>query len=537
MEPNNRGMRFAFLCVAISIALLVACDRKELQPGERRLQTDLSKNGASALNRSAQRSPTDTSDDLTFYCAAGIRLPIKQIVVDYEREYGVQVQVQYGGSGTLLSNIQTARIGDLYLAADESYIQRAREKKLLVESIPVARMKPVIAVPKDNPQKITSIQDLLRPDIRVALANPEAAAIGRITREILRENQVWNRLKEHTKVFKPTVNDVANDIRLGAVDTGIIWDSIANQYDQIDSISVGEFDQKSYLITIGILSSSRKPTSSLKFARYLSAQDKGLKHFADLGYQPIDEADLWQEHPEILLYSGAMLRPGLQRAIDAFQEREGVMINTVYNGCGILVSQMKAGEKPEAYVSCDISFMEPVQDRFLPPKRLAENDMVILVKKGNHKQIKGLRDLAKPNISVGLAHPEKSALGKLTKVLLKTKGLDQLILKNTKVDSPTGDFLVNQVRAGSLDAVVVYRSNGMSNPDNLAKHLDLIEIRLDLVSEAMTVTAVQTYAIAKDSKHKQLLGRFFEQVLDQESRSVFESFGFRWISKTEHNDG
>ena len=297
MEPNNRGMRFAFLCVAISIALLVACDRKELQLGERRLQTDLSKNGASALNRSAQRSPTDTSDDLTFYCAAGIRLPIKQIVVDYEREYGVQVQVQYGGSGTLLSNIQTARIGDLYLAADESYIQRAREKKLLVESIPVARMKPVIAVPKDNPQKITSIQDLLRPDIRVALANPEAAAIGRITREILRENQVWNRLKEHTKVFKPTVNDVANDIRLGAVDTGIIWDSIANQYDQIDSISVGEFDQKSYLITIGILSSSRKPTSSLKFARYLSAQDKGLKHFADLGYQPIDEADLWQEHP------------------------------------------------------------------------------------------------------------------------------------------------------------------------------------------------------------------------------------------------
>ena len=76
----------------------------------------------------------------------------------------------------------------------------------------------------------------------------------------------------------------------------------------------------------------------------------------------------------------------------------------------------------------------------------------------------------------------------------------------------------------------------MSDPNNLAKHLDLIEIRSDLVSEATTVTAVQTYAIAKNSKYKQLLGRFFEQVLAQESRSVFESFGFRWISKTEHND-
>jgi ABC-type molybdate transport system substrate-binding protein len=121
-------------------------------------------------------------------------------------------------------------------------------------------------------------------------------------------------------------------------------------------------------------------------------------------------------------------------------------------------------------------------------------------------------------------------------VLLKTQSLEKLILKNTKVDSPTGDFLVNQVRAGSLDAVIVYRSNGMSNPDNLAKHLDLIEIRLDLVSEA-TTTAVQPYAISKDSKHKQLLGRFFEQVSTRESRSVFESFGFRWITKTEGNDG
>ena len=112
MKPNNRDVRFVCLCVAVAIVLLAACDRKELQTGVRRLQTD-------------------TSDNLTFYCAAGIRLPIKQIVVDYEREYGVQVQVQYGGSGMLLSNIQTARIGDLYLAADESYIQRAREKKTI----------------------------------------------------------------------------------------------------------------------------------------------------------------------------------------------------------------------------------------------------------------------------------------------------------------------------------------------------------------------------------------------------------------------
>ena len=42
-----------------------------------------------------------------------------------------------------------------------------------------------------------------------------------------------------------------------------------------------------------------------------------------------------------------------------------MVITPVYNGCGILVSQMKAGEKPDAYFSCDTKFMDMVQERFL----------------------------------------------------------------------------------------------------------------------------------------------------------------------------
>ena len=72
---------------------------------------------------------------LVLYCAAGVNPPVAEVVKDYQDEVGVTVSVQYGGSGTLLSNLRVAQTGDLYLAADASYIQLAREQDLIAETI------------------------------------------------------------------------------------------------------------------------------------------------------------------------------------------------------------------------------------------------------------------------------------------------------------------------------------------------------------------------------------------------------------------
>ena len=59
-----------------------------------------------------------------------------------------------------------------------------------------------------------------------------------------------------------------------------------------------------------------------------------------------------------------MLRPAIEQTITAFEEREGVRVPRVYNGCGILVAQMKAGQVPDAYFACDVEFMKQVQALF-----------------------------------------------------------------------------------------------------------------------------------------------------------------------------
>src|SRR5688572_6144106 len=65
---------------------------------------------------------------LIVYCAAGIQPPVEAAARRYEEERRVPVQLQYGGSGTLLSSIQVARFGDVYIAADESYIAIGKKK-------------------------------------------------------------------------------------------------------------------------------------------------------------------------------------------------------------------------------------------------------------------------------------------------------------------------------------------------------------------------------------------------------------------------
>src|SRR6185295_9603382 len=140
-------------------------------------------------------------------------------------------------------------------------------------------------------------------------------------------------------------------------------------------------------------------------------------------------------------------------------KREGVQVTRVYNGCGILVAQMRAGEAPDAFFACDKSFMDDVHDLFLDSTDVSTNQLVILVPKGNPRKIKSLDDLGQNNLRVGIGHEKQCALGVLTQRTLVEGKYVQQVMKNVVVQTPTGDMLVNQLRTGSLDAAIAYVSN------------------------------------------------------------------------------
>lgn len=471
-------------------------------------------------------------DPLIVYCAAGMFKPVEQLRKQYEAEYGVKVQIEPGGSGKLLSQIRATdgKRGALFLAADDWYTDEARRMGLVAEVLPAAKIHPVIAVQPGNPKNIASLDDLLRDDVKLALANPEMASVGKTVQQLLERDGTWSKIiakKDGGSAevsFVGTVNEVTQAISIGAADAGIVWDATAVQA-KLQVVEAAALRARTNTVTLAVLAHQpeSQATAALRFARYVTSRDKGMPVFAEHQFTPIDDADEWAESPEIPIMAGAMLKPGIEDAIRRFEQREGVRIKPVYNGCGILVAQMKAGARPELYISCDVSFMNDVSELFESATTLSRNRMVLVVPKGNPKGIAALEDLARPGLKVGLAHPVNSALGALTDRLLKSAGLHERVYHagHQVVHSDAGHMLVNMLRTGALDACVVYKSNALSAPQS-GEFLDIVEIDLP------QAIAVQPYAVSRTAAHKHLLRRLLDTITEQTTADQFRSIGFEW---------
>ena len=472
-----------------------------------------------------QGSGDDSNRALFLYCAAGMRYPMERIAADYEREYGIMVELQYGGSNTLLSQLQVSRTGDLYLAGDASYIHLAQERGLAVEALPLARMKPVIAVRRGNPKGIASIEDLLSSDVKVGVGNPDAAAVGKKCRKLLTASGHWESLQQHVTdrgIFMPTVNEIANGVKLGSIDAGIIWDATAKQYDELEYIAVPELDVGLANIEISLLASGPNPTASLRFARYVGARDRGLQVFAELGFDVV-EGDVWEPEPELTFFAGSVNRQALAPILKEFADREGIQINTVYNGCGILTAQMQTMQQnhesgfPDAYMACDVYYLETVRDWFQDDVNISDTDIVIVVQKGNPKNIRELADLARPGVRVAIGQPEQCTIGVLSRRLLEDAGIyEKMLAENVETQTLTSALLVPNVTTGAVDAVLAYVTDTLAERERL----DVIHLKSSLAK------AVQPYSIARSSEFKHLGHRLYERIA--QSREAFESAGFNW---------
>ncbi len=218
------------------------------------------------------------SPALLVYCAAVLRVPMEAIALEYKDKHRVQLQLQFGGSGTLLGNIEVSGVGDLYIAADGTFAAKALEKGLVREALPIALIRPVILVQAGNPKSVRGLSDLQRADLRVSLANPEAASIGSVTRRMLQERGQWDLVEaaiQQRGVFKPTVSDVANDVKLGVVDLGVVWDVTARQYPELETLAIPEAEGVVEEIVASTLKCSREPELAGDFLRFLTGPDGG----------------------------------------------------------------------------------------------------------------------------------------------------------------------------------------------------------------------------------------------------------------------
>lgn len=477
------------------------------------------------------KGSSDHKEPLILWCAAALGEPIKEIVPLYEQEKGVRIEVRYGKSEEILTGIKTTGQGDIFLPADDSYIEKAQQQGLLSDSLALAKMHAVLAINGDSKRTIETWADLFKDSNNKLVIAGDGAAIRELTRKHLPESQ-WQQLVAGSTSLG-TVTDVANAIKLGgAADSGIIWDNMlsSKNYQNLKPVKLKELDGITATVKVGVIKGSPRTKDAVAFANFISSscgdilERHGFKVLGNPAIAPPKTDPVRsKESIEIVLFSGSMLRPAIEETIKEFEKREGVKVLTNYNGCGILVSQMKVLKDksdpafPDLYFSCDTTFMNQVESLFEKPKSISTNQLVIATKKGNPHGIKSLKDLGKEGLQVGVGHEQQCALGAITEGVLIRSKTYKAVYSNIAVRSPSGDLLVNQLRGGALDAAIVYVSN--AKPWNDIEYVKVEEVNC---------APIQPIAMSKTTRHPEIVKRLIREIESTQSKERFEKFGFGW---------
>src|SRR5262249_53491381 len=151
------------------------------------------------------------------------------IAAAYEKETGQKVFPDVAASQTLLAKLDVSKKGDLYLPADDSYLEFARKKDLIRETIPLATMSAVV-VANSQARPIQSWSDLVSPEIQLVLGNPDATAIGKVTRDALTKAGLWAQVEQRQPAFQVKISDVAQTAMINPRGAGIVFDAVAGLY-------------------------------------------------------------------------------------------------------------------------------------------------------------------------------------------------------------------------------------------------------------------------------------------------------------------
>lgn len=129
----------------------------------------------------------DGRSTLVAYVGAASKPPTEEAVRLYEEKTGVKVELVFGGSGYVLSQMKIAKQGDIYFPGSSDYMEKAkRDGDVFADTERIiVYLVPAINVQKGNPHNIRTLHDLTRPGLRVAIANPEGVCVGAYAVEII----------------------------------------------------------------------------------------------------------------------------------------------------------------------------------------------------------------------------------------------------------------------------------------------------------------------------------------------------------------
>jgi len=190
----------------------------------------------------------------------------------------ITIRDTYAGSSSLVAQLRDGAPADVLITASRSTMTTAINNSS-VEGPPIllARNRLVLAVADGNPGDITSLTDIADSSKVVGLCAPEVPC-GALAARALSSLGIEPRVS----TFEPNVRSLANKIRLGELDAGLVYrtDAFSLKLATIDAPELAGFSTD-YLIA-AISDDPAEPV--IRFIKFMTSSDQARELLVDQGF-------------------------------------------------------------------------------------------------------------------------------------------------------------------------------------------------------------------------------------------------------------
>lgn len=230
-------------------------------------------------------APEDNAT-LLIYSGAGLKGQMSEIGTLFGEKNGVTVDLTYGGSGVLISQMETSHLEDVFIPGGQPGqpdYQNAMKKGVVTNNSQlVAYHVPIIAVQKGNPLGIKTVADLAEPDVQLALGDVNATEIGKAGVVIFKNYDVADQIEQNIVLRGATINEVVTAMSTGNADAALLTMDNAKG-DKFDLIEIPVTDNSILIASIGVTTFTKQPELAQKFADFVACPE-GQAIFENYGF-------------------------------------------------------------------------------------------------------------------------------------------------------------------------------------------------------------------------------------------------------------
>lgn len=168
------------------------------------------------------------ADKLTIAAASDLRFALTDIVAQFNQQHGAAtVELVFGASGKLSSQIQHGAPFDIYFSADIQYANNLSDAGYTATTPEVHALGRLVLWSSNTDISALKLSDLTQKRFkRIAIAQPEHAPYGLRAKQALIAAGVWQQLQGNI-VYGENIAQTAQMVKSGAADVGIIALSLA----------------------------------------------------------------------------------------------------------------------------------------------------------------------------------------------------------------------------------------------------------------------------------------------------------------------